>query len=189
MKVNTKGFRKRADSNDTMEAHIIASGDSEQSALVAIDTSGNHDADTILRVQKRNEAKLSQSELAKGQALDLDGDGIPDMVAVDTTGDGHLDTAVELDSAIDKISAAVNSAPEPIVPRGNVVAQLVTESVCMRMKAIPMTAGTVANTQKYFDAVLSYARETLSLPGAPIANSNANANSNTADDQVKVTSI
>ena len=167
MKVDKKGFRKGADSADkAMGAQIISSGDSKQSALVAVDTNGDHDADTVLRVQKTGETKLSQQEIADGQPLDLDGDGIADMVVVDTTGDGHMDTAVELDSAVNKIRAAVNNAPEPVVPRGNLVAQMVTESVCMRMKAIPMTAGTVTETQKQLEAVLSYARETLSLPSS-----------------------
>ena len=130
--------------------------------LVAVDTTGDSNADTVLRVQQQANLNLSSQQRSEGQDLDIDGDGVADMVAVDTTGDGNFDTVVQLDAATEKVKLAQQQAVT-VPPEASSVGQLVTDSVCSRMDAIHMCAGSSSEARARLDAVVDYARRALAM--------------------------
>jgi len=123
MSINKEGIKKL--SMGTANAKVITTAVREDGKatkqLVTLDTTDNGHADTVLEVDADESAvdRLTTAQLAGGQALDVDDDGVADMLAVDTTGDGRLDTVVTLHDARQKIheaapSQALDAAPEPL---------------------------------------------------------------------------
>merc|ERR1740138_299315 len=82
----------------SLKAQLVSTHHDGHSELIAIDTTGDGAADTVLRVNDTEGAyaELTHDQVAGGQRLDLDDDGDDEMIAVDTTGDGHLDTVVAI---------------------------------------------------------------------------------------------
>ena len=108
-------------------------------------------------------------KLGEGQTLDIDGDGVADMVVVDTTGDGNLDTAVQLDSAAHKLALAEERATDAAKSeqvRANVqnsaeVVKLLTDSVCARIDVISMCSVNVAEAREQLETVIRHAKAKL----------------------------
>jgi len=97
LKVNKEGLDHAL--GKSLKAELISTHHDGHSNLIAIDTSGTGDADTVLRVDDSEGAydRLTDDQIAHGQRLDLDDDDEADMIAFDSTGDGHLDTVVAID--------------------------------------------------------------------------------------------
>merc|ERR1711871_1842110 len=84
-------------SSKAINAELISTDVDGQAKLVAVDTTGDEQVDTVLKVTE--DSNFTEQQLRDGQEIDVDGDGVADMVAIDTTGDGHLDTVVQLNDA------------------------------------------------------------------------------------------
>jgi len=104
LKVNKEGLDHAL--GKSLKAELVSTHHDGHSNLIAIDTSGTGEADTVLRVDDSEGAygRLTAEQIEHGQRLDLDDDDIADMICVDTTGDGHLDTVVAINH--DKLMSA-----------------------------------------------------------------------------------